>query len=297
MAILHRVTEGALRQMAREATSLHTNQGVELTDAVVKVASAYEAPLTSEHARRVCEMAYHDVFERSFRDTQGQHRVVSFDPPDADKVAAAIRAEQIRSFRNKVASAPPPSSETEKMASAQAWQPTPPPNAFSSLVGGVVRDPTLQRRQARNSILKTADAVKEAERALRVEIGSLKNASLLAYQELGRQVRHEVVNNGVLPERVLAACTGFMKEGGAPDHVCEGVIKDLAVDMLKAGLNLCEKRAALYDVTPNASHPLNRKVSKVAHLRAQRLHREYALEEVLSGRSRVERELRSALFS
>jgi len=283
--------------MAREASSMHMDQGMELTSAVVKVASSFESPLTSEHVRRVCEMTYHDVFERSFRDSQGANRVVSFDPPEADKVAVAVRAEQVRSFQDKVAAASSPSEETEKMASTATWRPEPPPNAFSASVGQYERHPEVGLLEGRSLLAKTAEAVKEAEKQLRLEIGTIKSASLAAYQELGRQVRFEVINNNVSPEQVLTACASFMKEAGAPDQICEGVIVDLAADMLRAGLDLHEKRASLYDVAPNRAHPLCQKASKVAGLRTQRVHREYALEDILTGRQRVDRELQSSLFS
>ena len=296
MAILQQVTEGALREMAREASSMHLNQGTDLTEAVVKVASAYDQPLTSEHVRRVCEMTYHDVFERSFRGSNGPDRVVSFDPPEATKVAAAVRARQISSFRDKVAAAPQGEvQETEKAAAAPVWMPERPQNAFSSMMAGYGADADAPKQDARAVLTKAASAVTEAERTLRIELGSIKNAQVLAYRELGRQVRQEVIN-GFVPEQVLSACTFFMKQAGAPDEVVEDVLVDLARDMLSAGSDLNEKRADLGNFAPNASHPLCSKAAKVADLRSQRLHREYALEEVLSGRARVERELRSDLF-
>jgi hypothetical protein len=295
MAILHQVTEGMLRQMAREASSMYMNQGVDLTDAVVKAASACGSPLTSEHVRRVCEMSYHDAFERSFRSAEGDNRVVSFDPPEASKVASIIRAAQVQSFQDKIA-ATAAVEEVEKMAD-YSWKPKAPPNAFSAMVGAIATNPAGRLQEGRALLTKTAEATKEAEHLLRLEIGTLKSAGLLAYQDLGKQVREEVVNNGASPERVLSACVSFMKEAGAPDVICEDVIADLAADMLRAGLELHAKRASLYDVAPNPSHPLCGKATKLASLRSQRLHREYALEEVLSGRDRVERELKSSLFS
>lgn len=298
MSTLHQVTEGALRQMAREASAMHFDQGEDLTNAVVKVASSYEYPLTSEHVRRVCEMTYHDVFERSFRDSDTPSKVVSFDPPEASKVAAAVRAQQITSMHEKAASARTArQEEVEKVASMpEVWTPPRPKNAFSAAVEKFAESPEVRRLEAR-SLLRDADAsVKEAEHQIRVELGTIKSAQLSAYQELGRQVRQEVIN-GFPAERVLAACEYFMKEAGAPDEVVEGVIVDLAADMLWAGIDLNEKCASLRTVSPNKRHPLFPKASKVANLRTQRLHREYALEEILAGRARVEQELKSALFA
>ena len=299
MASFHQVTEGALRQMAVSASALHFDQGTPLTEAVVKVASGCEHPLTSEHVRRVCEMTYHNVFERAFQGSDGPSKVISFDPPEASKVAAAVRAQQISSMHEKVASvrAARQAEEVEKVASApEVWAPSRPKNAFSGVVEKFAASPELRRLEARSVLHDTESSVKEAERQLRVEIGSIKGAQVIAFQELGRQVRQEVIN-GFSPERVLAACSYFMKEAGAPDEVVEGVLVELASDMLHAGLDLNEKCASLHDVAPNKAHPLFPKASKVANLRTQRLHREYALEEILGGRARVEQELKRVLFA
>jgi hypothetical protein len=299
MAILHQVTEGALRQMARDASSMHISSGIELTDAVVKVASSYGEPLTSEHVRRVCEMTYHDVFERAFRDAAGDDRLVSFTPPDAVKAASAIRATQVQTFQNKIAAAESShSQEMAKVATAHVWSPTPPPNAFSALVGGVEEDPLTAQRESEVLLKKTAAATLEALSTLRTEAEHFKCAGLLAYQDLGRQVHYEVCRNDVPAEMVLSACASFMKEAGVQDDVMQGVLVDLSVDMMSAGIELNEKRASLEEVNPNPNHPLREKAIKVAHLRTERLHREYALQDLSRHQEWAKREhLGSAFLS
>ena len=99
-------TSAELVSIARDATSDYITNGTPLTEAVVKAASASH-PLTSEHVRRICEMTYHDAYERLFAEKTGAHQYVSFDPPDAIKAAEMLDARQISGDpMNKTASAP-----------------------------------------------------------------------------------------------------------------------------------------------------------------------------------------------
>ena len=87
-------TQEQLVQAAREATSDYITNGTDLTEAVVKAASSI-TPVTSEHVRRICEMTYHDAYERSFAEKTGMYQYVSFDPPDAIRAAEMLDALQL----------------------------------------------------------------------------------------------------------------------------------------------------------------------------------------------------------
>lgn len=295
MPHLHRISTSELRDMAREATSMFLNDGTPLNDAIVKVASSFEHPLTSEHVRRVCEMTYHDTFERGFRDRSGDNRVVNFDPPEAEKIASAIRAERVRSFRDKLASASAEGGEHEKAASAPAFQVPRAPNAFSSAMGEAPRSHEVDVLEAKD-ILKTAQSdVSEAIHALEVTLGSIKHAEALAYLELGQHVRQSVLD-GMAPDDVLHACEVFMKTASVPEHISVDVLAALATDMLEAGIELGEKQAGLLDPTPNTRHPICARVVKVGSLRAEKFATEIALNDLRYDAARVEQELKHALF-
>jgi hypothetical protein len=296
MPNLHRISESDLRSMARDATSMHLQGGTPLNDAVVKVASDFPHPLTSEHVRRVCEMTYHDTFERSFRQGGSSGRVVNFDPPDAEKVASAIRAQKIRSYQDKLASANAEGAGHDKTASSPVEMPfiPPPRNAFS-LAMAVDEDNEVGKLEARD-ILKTAQRdVKDAIQCLETELGTIKHAEMNAYRDLGGQVRQTVLD-GMPPEMVLETCATFMKEGQVDDAIAEDIITALAVDMLNAGLDLSEKRASLDGFRINPRHPLNGQVMKVASLRREKFSREIALSDLRNDGAKVTQELQRAIY-
>ena len=87
-------TQQQLVQAAREATTDYITNGTDLTEAVVKAASAI-TPVTSEHVRRICEMTYHDAYERMFAEKTGMYQYVSFDPPDAILASEMLDALQL----------------------------------------------------------------------------------------------------------------------------------------------------------------------------------------------------------
>lgn len=87
-------TQAQLVQAARAAATDYIQNGTDLTDAVVKVASDMQ-PITSEHVRRICEMTYHDAYERLFAEKTGMYQYVSFDPPNAILAAEMLDAIQL----------------------------------------------------------------------------------------------------------------------------------------------------------------------------------------------------------
>jgi hypothetical protein len=104
---------------ARTATTDYIQNGTDLTEAVVKAASAIQ-PLTQEHVRRICEMTYHDAYERLFAEKTGMYQYVTFDPPDAIKASEMLDAIQMevahQPLLNKLASTQMDKKESDKYA-------------------------------------------------------------------------------------------------------------------------------------------------------------------------------------
>lgn len=102
---------------ARTATTDYIQNGTDLTEAVVKAASAIQ-PLTQEHVRRICEMTYHDAYERLFAEKTGMYQYVTFDPPDAIKASEMLDAIQMevahQPLLNKLASTQMDKKESDK---------------------------------------------------------------------------------------------------------------------------------------------------------------------------------------
>ena len=283
--------------MASAATTMYLREGTPLTEAVTKIAGAHHRPLTVEHARRICEMTYHDAYERVFRDPS-QSSVVSFDPPDAEKVGSDIRAAQVQSFRDKLATADAAAASggSEKAASAPGWSPPAARNHFLEhlATGTPMEDRSVP--EARD-ILKTAStAVRDAVKEVEVRVGTAKLAHFHAYGDLRQQVRHEVTQ-GASASGVLAAVSSLMPEGTS-DKIASGIIEDLAETLLEDGedLDVKEASASLSDFAVNRAHPLAARVQKVASLRGFRVSGEIALSDLRDQQARVERELQSTLF-
>ncbi len=304
MPHFNEITEHDLRAMAREATSLFldSKSGGSLTptEAVIKVASASAEPLTSEHVQRVCEMTYHDIYERSFRASPGPDRLVSFDPPDAQKVASAVRARQVESFSAKLASATRDRSNAmDKTASALVTRAPPPArNAWTSAVHQAPADTATMKKEARHLLRSTREELREAARALEIDVGSSRGAEKIAFLELVDDVVR-VARQGAGPVAIVSACVEFAKSAGADDAVLETVATDLLRALPQRGVTLdgAEKVAdAFLGVTLNERHPLRAQAIKVAELRGFRVHGEIALQDIRHQLHRVERELQDVLY-
>lgn len=295
MPYLQSVNEDDLRRMAKKATSLHLSEGLTLGDAVVKVASGFGQPLTTEHVRRVCEMSYHDTFERSFKQASGGARVVSFDPADAEKVAEAVQAKFIESHQDKLGSAG--RSEglmQEKTAYSPGFQIPDAPNAFSMAMSSFQDNDEVSHLEKVAELRQGKEDMQEAVKEMSARVGSTKLAELHAYRELGQAVRQEV-SEGNEPWDVLACCTSFLKKANISEDIIESVIGDLASDMVEGGVEFTKK--ASLDFYPNTDHPLARKVVKVGELRGSKISGEIALDHLKHAQAVVEQELRNVLFS
>lgn len=84
-------SETELRSYAYDASTDFLQNGTPLTDAVVKVASMV-MPLTDEHVRRICEMTYHNTYERMFKEASSPDKYISFDPPNAIEACERLRS-------------------------------------------------------------------------------------------------------------------------------------------------------------------------------------------------------------
>lgn len=294
MQYLHpQISEDDLRAMAREASSLFLGGSQSPTDAVIKVASGRPG-VTDQHVRRVCEMTYHDIFERSFRDSPGPDRLVSFDPPDATKVAAAVRATYIQSFQDKVASSRGGPS-MDKTAEAPVGAAPAAKNAFLAAVR-LDGDPAGMKKEARSFLKRTRADLVEAERDLRTQVSSATGSEKLAFFELARELV-DAVRNGVPPLLAVEACVEFAKTAQVSDAVLEGLAVDLLGVVRRAGCDLQHEKVA-HDqrLLVNDRHPLCARAVKVAELRGFKVHGEAALSDVLEQRVRLERELQDVLF-
>lgn len=266
MPHFHVVTEADLQSLARAAISAAREQSLSLTDAVVKVASACEHRLTDQHARRVCEMVYHDVYERTFRDSPGPDRLVSFDPPDAEKVAEMVNLERVKSFHDKVAAAVGPGT-TEKTAAAVDERLRPPPiaNAWVSAMRSVGDGRDMQKEAAAD-LRRLRAEVREAVTSLRDQVSTAewqdKAASLDMYEGVLSAVRY-----GASATQVLAAVATFAKEAGVDDDVAVSLVSDCAGFLAHRGVGLDKTASAPGDVEFNSAHPLRADVKKVASLR------------------------------
>jgi hypothetical protein len=282
--------------MAREAASEFLRGVVDPTNAVIKVASACGRSLTNEHVRRICEMTYHDVYERSFRDSPGPDRLVSFDPPDATKAADAVRTTQIASFHDKVASsrgggAMGKTAEAPPIGRAPAAK-----NAFLSVVSTAPEDRTHLVKEARFQVRDTHRQLREAARQLETEVHSAAGSEKIAFIEMQDTVL-SVVRNGAPPLLVMEACLEFAKTASSDAGLLSGMATDLIRFLDRCGVDLQpEKTASMEHFRINEAHPLRVQAIKVAELRGFRVRGELALQDIREQMVRVERELQDALY-
>jgi hypothetical protein len=292
--IYYAVSPESLKAISREATADHLRHGTDLTDAVVKAASLYDQPLTSEHVRRICEMTYHDTFERKFREkTAGADRYISFDPPDP--VAAARRLQSA-----KVASAHRPretrvntvTASVQKVASAVSGRRNSPVNAFDELIKQASpEDPSKIRwYNPMSEVIQEREQIKNAIQELSVKKASLENAESFAFLELAGQA-YQQYKEGSSVSDILRACVEPLDNSKYASAVVSDVLDELLRRLENEGCVFSnEKIASSARVNPN--HPLPVKFSKVASSRNERVHLEYALSDLQAEFARVNEEIR-----
>lgn len=295
------ITKEYLQGLAQAATSDFLSRGTPLTEAVIKQASACGANLTAEHVRRICEMTYHDTYERMHKQASSADRYIVFDPPDAEVAAEVLRAE-------KVASAPKRATSlsggvmTEKTASASA--PRLPKfkaaNAFDELMKSASDtdySAPFAQAQGLHDLKKIHDSLKEASAAVTAELRSLDTEIMSARRELSKEA-YAAVKDGVSVEDVLHACFEGTDWNSTSQETATKVASDLSAYLLgkertTVGLRLT-KTASFGEINP--SHPLPVSFSKVAAVEERHIHLEIALRDIQADLEYANKALTESLF-
>tara|TARA_Y100000034_G_scaffold135865_1_gene209495 strand:+ start:1423 stop:2271 length:849 start_codon:yes stop_codon:yes gene_type:complete len=278
------------------ASSDYIDNGTDLTDAVVKAASASGEGLTSEHVRRVCEMTYHNTYERLHRSATSADRYVSFDPPDPIKAAEALRAEKVASFNSEgTMSFDRFYEEMEKEASAPSLAKFTPTNAFSALVDATPEDMSkIAWHDPSSEVRKLHSDLGEAVSAIVAEIASTDSEEKIATLELAKRAQASY-REGFSVEDILHACLSGADWDSHTKSAAAEVASEIATRLYSdvekvAGLKE-NKSSCFGDINPE--HPLPASFSKVARLRGERAHLEIALSDLRSDRARLDREIRA----
>jgi alkylhydroperoxidase/carboxymuconolactone decarboxylase family protein YurZ len=257
MSFTRSISDQDLREAAKTASSSYLEGGTDLTDAVVKAASGIPSTLTDEHVKRLCEMTYHETYERMFRNENGSDRLVSFDPPNAKEASARLRVEKVASATARLR-IPGGQGSTEKSASAVASirlpRPFVPANMFDEKTASV----------AVESSVPWNDAYAEArvlEKTLRQQMEQLKTAS--ASNQTGAQdVLLELmdhVQHAAFDGATAAQILELAMEGAADQEVPEIYVQKMA-SLLTDGMrhrriSLDAKSASAAGI-PNLKHPI-----------------------------------------
>lgn len=285
------ITKEYLSDLACAAASDFLENQTPLTEAVVKVASACEKDLTAEHVRRICEMTYHDVYERMHKMASAADRYISFDPPNANTAIGMLRARRVEA-PEKVASASIGGGMMfEKSASARRRPKFEPINAFSELMKTASSaKEEVDYRQLRN----IQRDLKEAVASVATE---LSGAQLSAETEMAHLIKeaYDSYKDGYSAREILHACVTGADLSEVPDYVATKVASVLAEELAKkasktVGLGI-NKTASLGEVDPE--HPLPRRFQKVAEMSAQRAHLELTLEDLKKDRDYFQKQVES----
>jgi hypothetical protein len=295
------VTKEYLQGLAQAATTDFLSNGTPLTEAVVKQASACGADLTAEHVRRICEMTYHDTYERMHKQASSADRYIVFDPPDAQVAAEILNSE-------KVASAPKSTHSfrggvmTEKTASAGEarrgvkFQPA---NAFDQVVKYASTDhgAELSQAQGMHDLKRIHDSLKEASAAIEADLRASETALLAARQELSK-IAYATVKEGAAVEDILHAGFSGVDWNSVSQESATKVASDLSAFLMQkerttTGFRM-SKTASYGDV--NSEHALPAAFSKVASIEENRVHLEIALDTLKYDLQHANDALVSSLF-
>lgn len=264
MSFTRSITDQDLRDAAKSASSAHLQHGADLTDAVVKAASAIPSTLTDEHVKRLCEMTYHETYERLFRNETGSDRLVTFDPPNAKEASARLRSTKVASatihLRTVAAAA-----TSEKTASAVSMIKLPrqytPSNFFDEKTASA----------SGSSDVPWNDAFAEArvlEKALRDQLDQLKTAS--ASSKAGAQdtllelMDHVqfAAHDGATAAQILELAMEGAAQAEVPLPYVQKMASLLTHGMKSRRISLDGKTASA--AVPNLAHPIAVLATKVA---------------------------------
>ena len=301
-------TENDLRAVAERASSDFLTNGTELTQAVVKAASETASDYTSEHIRRICEMTYHDTYTRMFNEKQGsadRDRYITFDPPNAIVAAdlyersagssvpvggttpsllGKMAADTIVPMRRRKES---PRSRMNKMAAAhEEIMPVnfTPINQFDQLMGNYYSE-ELPYHDPYSGVRKTYMAVKEAKSDMLGKLNSAETQEKLAMMDLVAMAK-QMSKEGSATDQILHAC--FSSCNMYDNHIAETAKK--VASILATELPLEKTAGEFGDVNPN--HPLLSKFAEAVRTRSERVHLEYAYDDLKRG----EEDVKKALF-
>ena len=280
------ITSDTLRAIAREATSEFVSEGTRLTDAVVKAASLSALPLTAEHVRRVCEMTYHDAYERLYKEAGAKDRYVSFDPPDAGEAASRLRSKKVASaLTRRTAVTHGHAVEKTASASRRKFQPM---NAFDALVGSSMFPSSTEKTAWYNptsEAFRLRDNLRASVKTIEARIEGARSSEKLGMTTL---TKHAMAahSSGRSVAEILHACV-------CGDHSKEAaaLLSDLARILAYEGCSLLSKEASFSRKLVNNEHPLPQSFAKMADLRRQRVHLEFTLSELQGDLMRINEEL------
>jgi len=284
------ITKDYLRELASCAATDFLETKTPLTEAVVKVASRCEKDLTSEHVRRICEMTYHDAYERMHKSASAADRYISFDPPDAPTAIGMLRAKKVESM-HKAANFVGAGPMIDKTANAPRRAKFQAANAFDALMKTAsVEEEKVDHRQLRRirQDLKEAVASVSTEHAGVVVAADLEMGSLIKEAYSSYRDGHSV-------EEILHACFSGADLSEIPRSASVKVASILSAELARkavktAGLGI-NKTASLGEVDPE--HPLPARFMKAAQLETERAHLELTLTDLKRDRDGFRKKVES----
>lgn len=238
---LQSLPEHELRSMARSATDMFLSGKGSLEDTIVKVAQACDSPLSSEHVRRICEMSYHDTYERMFKSASaGEDRLVNFTPANALAVIQRLNVETVSTFQDKVASSVTGDTILEKVASSSGsrWE------EFLSSPDLQGRDAYAEHTASEKvastewqdledaSLIKTAaQALEDAAHDLELRLDAARGSMQRDFTKLA-EFAVQTHRWGSSPEDIITAAVLFAKEAQCSDAAC-GHLADGLIGLLQ----------------------------------------------------------------
>lgn len=153
-----------LQLLAKKASSLHTDRGVALTDAVATTLDP-EPGLNEEHVRRVTEMANTYAFQTLFKRASDGHRVINFEggPADAAAVVQELRTTGTGPAVTKIAT---------QAVVRDSERYAPGLDSFQRAVDQTQRVKTAQARPNTDQVFRLANDLHYAKEALSTEVVS-----------------------------------------------------------------------------------------------------------------------------
>lgn len=283
------ITADNLMSIARQAAGEFLANGTNLSTAVVKQASASRLPLTEEHVRRICEMTYHEAFERSFHQKRGSmDRYISFDPPDAVQCAKELNAMAVE----KRAAAPE--------AGRKALQPIEFLKAASALTGQVAREkyqpvnaylatvltPDVAKVASQDrwhnplgDVARLHQSLRDAAAKVSLDMESAAQTAKIASTALFAQAA-QTCKDGAAVDEVLGLCYHAAEAGGVSTKIAHDIVCELAEALQAHGFDVRTREKTASQAEPNLAHPLATHFTKAASAKQDHLNLAIALDEL-----------------